>query len=55
MGHCHLELSVRSRELCTEVVPFGKYEHQRVPMGLSNGPDIFQEKMNTRFDYLDCV
>jgi hypothetical protein len=23
---------------------FGKYEYQRLPMGLCNSPDIFQEK-----------
>ena len=46
MGYYHLELSTKSRELCTTVPPFGKYKYQRIPMGLCNSPDIFQEKMN---------
>ena len=27
------------------VFPWGKYEYTRLPMGLCNNPDIFQEKM----------
>ena len=55
MGYYHLELSAESRELCTIVLPFGKYEYQRIPMGLCNSPDIFQEKMNELFHGLDYV
>jgi len=55
MGYYHLELSEDSRELCTIVLPFGKYEYQRIPMGLCNSPDIFQEKMNELFEGLDYV
>ena len=32
--------------LCTVVLPWGKYEYLRLPMGLCNSPDIFQEKMS---------
>ena len=28
------------------VLPWGKFECQKLPMGLCNSPDIFQEKMN---------
>jgi hypothetical protein len=50
MGYCHLELSTKSRELCTTVLPpFGKCEYQRVPMGLCDHPAIFQEKMDELF------
>jgi hypothetical protein len=55
MGYYHLELSEKSRELCTIVLPFGKFEYQRTPMGLCNSPDIFQEKMNELFMGLDFV
>ena len=46
MGCYHIELSPNSKRLCTLVFPFGKFEMQRPPVGLCNGPDIFQEKMS---------
>ena len=55
MGYYHIELSPNSKRLCTLVFPFGKYEMQRLPMGLCNSPDIFQEKMSELFDGLEFV
>ena len=55
MGFYNIELNPDSRKLCTLVFPFGKYEMQRLPMGLCNSPDIFQEKMSELFDGLDFV
>ncbi len=55
VGYYHVELNPNSRELCTIVLPFGKYEYQRVPMGLCNSPDIFQEKMSELMDGLEFV
>jgi hypothetical protein len=55
MGYYHIELSPNSKRLCTLVFPFGKYEMQRLPMGLCNSPDIFQEKMSELFEGLDFV
>ena len=55
MGYYHLELSPESKELCTIVLPFGKFEYQKIPMGLCNSPDIFQEKMDELFDGLSFV
>ena len=55
MGYYHLELSPKLRELCTIVLPFGKFEYQRILMGLCSSPDIFQEKMNKFFEVLDFV
>ena len=46
MGYYHIELSPNSKRLCTIVLPWGKYEYQKLPMGLCNSPDIFQEKMS---------
>ena len=46
MGYYHIELTPYSKQLCTIILPFGKYEYQRLPMGLSNSPDIFQEKIS---------
>ena len=53
MGYYHLELDEKAKELCTIVLPFGKFEYQRTPMGLCNSPDVFQEKMNELFMGLD--
>ena len=55
MGHCHIELSPNSKQLCTLVFLFGKFELQRLPVGLCNGPDVFQEKMSELFDGLEFV
>ena len=55
MGYYHIELSPHSKELCTIVLPFGKFEYQRIPMGLCNSPDIFQEKMSELMDGLEFV
>jgi hypothetical protein len=43
MGYYHILLTPFCR-LCTIVLPWGKYEYCRLPMGLSISPDVFQEK-----------
>jgi ribosome-interacting GTPase 1 len=55
MGYYHIELNPDSKKYCTIVMPFGKYEYQRIPMGLCNLPDIFQEKMSELMEGLDFV
>ena len=55
MGYYHIELHPESKKLCTLVFPWGKYEPQKLPMGLANSPDIFQEKMSTLFQDLTYV
>lgn len=55
MGYYHIELSPFSKQLCTIVLPWGKYEYQRLPMGLCNSPDIFQEKMSILMADLEYV
>ena len=55
MGYYHIELTPFAKQLCTIVLPFGKYEYQRLPMGLCNSPDVFQEKMSELMDGLDFV
>ena len=46
MSYYHIELTLEASKLCTIVLPWGKYEYLRLPMGLCNSPDIFQEKMS---------
>jgi hypothetical protein len=55
MGYYHIELTPNSKRLCTIVLPWGKYEYQKLPMGLCNSPDIFQEKMSTLMAGLEFV
>ena len=53
MGYYHIELSPNSSSYCTVVLPWGKYEYLRLPMGLCNSPDIFQEKMSELMEGLE--
>ena len=46
IGYYHILLDTSAKRLCTIVLPWGKYEYLRLPMGLCNSPDIFQEKMS---------
>ena len=46
MGYYHIVLTPYSSKLCTIVTPWAKYEYLRLPMGLCNSPDIFQEQMS---------
>jgi hypothetical protein len=55
MGYYHITLSPFSKRLCTIVTPFGKYEYRRLPIGLSNSPDIFQEKISDLMSGLDFI
>ena len=55
MGYYHITLTPESKKLCTITLPWGKYEYQRLPMGLCNSPDIFQEKMSTLLSDLEYV
>ena len=55
MGYYHIKLDPLSRKLCTIVLPWGKYEYQSLPMGLSNSADIFQERMSELMEGLEFV
>ena len=55
MGYYHIELAPESQRLYTIVLPWGKYEYLKLPMGLCNSPDIFQEKMNKLFAGFEYV
>ncbi len=53
MGYYHILLTPNASRICTVVLPWGKYEYIRLPMGLCNAPDIFQEKMNSLMEGLE--
>ena len=44
MGYYILCLDLATLELCTIILPWGKYSYFRLPLGVSTTPDIFQAK-----------
>jgi len=55
VGCYHIRLDPASKQLCAIALPFGKHEHQTVPMGLCNSPAIFQEEMSELMNGLTFV
>ena len=55
MGYYHVQLDEASQNLCSFVMPWGKYKYLRLPMGIKNSPDIFQGIINNVFSGLDNV
>jgi len=53
MGYYTLILGLATSEMCTIIFPWGKYSYQRLTMGASNAPDVFQAKMGTLFQDLE--
>ena len=55
MGYWHIELDPTAQNMCTIVLPWGKYKYTKLPMGVSAAPDIFQEKMYGLMEGLEFV
>ena len=55
MGYYTIRLDGDAQKICTIIFPWGKYSYQRLPMGISNAPDIFQEKMSGLMQSLEYV
>jgi hypothetical protein len=36
---------LEAQKLCTTILPWGKYQYKRLPMGVKTSPDIFQRIM----------
>jgi hypothetical protein len=53
MGYYHIPLDEASQRLCTTILPWGKYQYLRLPMGIKNSPDIFQAIMSDLLGDLD--
>ena len=46
MGYYHIQLRENASNLCTIILLWMKYNYKRLTMGISNSPDIFQQKIN---------
>ena len=55
MWYYHIKLTLESQRLCTIVLPWSKCKYEKLPMGLCNSADIFQEKMNELFAGLEST
>ena len=55
MGYYYIELSPGSKNLCIILLTWGNYEYQKIPMGVCNNPDIFQENISKLFEGFDMV
>jgi len=55
MGYYTIWLNPDAQNLCTIVLPWGKYRYKRLPMGVSGAPDIFQAKMSSLMAGLEFV
>ena len=49
MVYYHIQLRSNASSLCTIILPWGKYHYKRLPMGIANSPEIFQQNMNDLF------
>ena len=53
MGYYNIRLDPFSSSLCTLILPWGKYKYKRLPMGIKNSPDIFQQKISDLMEGLE--
>jgi hypothetical protein len=55
MGYYTIRLDLDASKICTVIIPWGKYSHKRLPMGIAGSPDIFQGKMSELMEPLEYV
>ena len=55
MGYYNIQLYPRSKHIFTIVIPWGKYEYQKLPVEFCNIPDTFQENIDELFEGLNMV
>jgi hypothetical protein len=42
MGYYHIPLDLEAQKVCTIILPWGKYQYKRLPMGVKTSSDISQ-------------
>ena len=55
MGYYHIQIRETASNLCTIILPWGKYCYNRILIGVANSPEIFQQKMNDLFHWLEFI
>jgi hypothetical protein len=55
MGYYHIPLDLEAQKLCTNILPWGKYQYKRLPMGVKTSPDIFQRIMYELLGYIPNI
>jgi hypothetical protein len=45
MGYYHIPLDLEAHKLCTTILPWGKCQYKRLPMGVKTSPDMCQRIM----------
>ena len=55
MQYYTMELDEASSEACTIVTPFGLYRYKRLPMGVSQSPDVAQEVMERVLEAIEDI
>jgi hypothetical protein len=55
MGYYYIPLDLEAQKLCTTILPWGKYQYKRLPMGVKTSPDIFQRIMYELLGYIPNI
>ena len=55
MGYYHIRLSKNASNLCMIILPWVKYCYNRLPIGVANSPEIFDQKMNDLFHGFEFI
>ena len=55
MGYYHIRLIENASNLRTIILPWVKYCYKRLPMGVANYSEIFQQKMNDLFHGIEFI
>ena len=55
IGYYQIQPSKSTSKLCMITPPWEKYCYKRLPMGVANSPDIFQQKIKYLFHGFKCI